>query len=215
MRIVTAGRPRRPGLATVGALAICALTAAGCGTGTSGAPAASPAATGMHHPMASPSHAMARTATVGPDCAMVPATGMGSIHGMSMDPVVTAAGHDPLTSAFAADIRRAGLAGDLDSRHPITVFAPSNSALRTVPHREMSMMRDPMSLARIVKSQVVNGRVTPGELASGMTFRSLAGGQVKGAKMGRVYEVNRAGVLCGNIQTSNATIYVINKLLAG
>jgi hypothetical protein len=49
----------------------------------------------MHHPMASHS-AAAASAAIGPDCAMVPATGMGSLHGMTMEPVVTAASHNPL-----------------------------------------------------------------------------------------------------------------------
>jgi uncharacterized surface protein with fasciclin (FAS1) repeats len=31
--------------------------------------------------------------------------------------------------------------------------------------------------------------------------------------MGSVYEVNGANVICGNIQTANATVYVINKVL--
>jgi uncharacterized surface protein with fasciclin (FAS1) repeats len=31
--------------------------------------------------------------------------------------------------------------------------------------------------------------------------------------MGSVYEVNSARVICGNIQTANATVYVINKVL--
>ena len=28
-----------------------------------------------------------------------------------------------------------------------------------------------------------------------------------------MYEVNTADVICGNIQTANATVYVINKVL--
>ncbi len=31
--------------------------------------------------------------------------------------------------------------------------------------------------------------------------------------MGSVYEVNNADVICGNIQTANATVYIINKVL--
>jgi uncharacterized surface protein with fasciclin (FAS1) repeats len=31
--------------------------------------------------------------------------------------------------------------------------------------------------------------------------------------MGTVYEVNNADVICGNIQTANATVYIINKVL--
>jgi uncharacterized surface protein with fasciclin (FAS1) repeats len=28
-----------------------------------------------------------------------------------------------------------------------------------------------------------------------------------------VYEVNNAGIICGNIHTANATVYIINKVL--
>ena len=31
--------------------------------------------------------------------------------------------------------------------------------------------------------------------------------------MGAVYEVNNADVICGNMHTANATVYVINKVL--
>jgi uncharacterized surface protein with fasciclin (FAS1) repeats len=31
--------------------------------------------------------------------------------------------------------------------------------------------------------------------------------------MGSVYEVNNADVICGNIHTANATVYVISKVL--
>jgi uncharacterized surface protein with fasciclin (FAS1) repeats len=75
------------------------------------------------------------------------------------------------------------------------------------------MMHSTAELAKILKYHIVNGRVTPAELASGMTLKTLEGGSLKGAKMGSVYEVNNADVVCGNIQTANATVYVINKVL--
>jgi uncharacterized surface protein with fasciclin (FAS1) repeats len=42
---------------------------------------------------------------------------------------------------------------------------------------------------------------------------TLEGGTLRPAKMGAVYEVNNADVICGNIHTANATVYVINKVL--
>lgn len=33
------------------------------------------------------------------------------------------------------------------------------------------------------------------------------------SKMGAVYEVNKADVICGNIQTANATVYILNSVL--
>src|SRR5262250_77884 len=165
MRTTGTSRTARRGAITGGVLAsLVALTAAACGSSASSAPAAS-GASPSHHAMAH--HAMAETARFGSDCGMVPATGMGSFHGMSMDPVVTAAAHNPLLT----------------------------------------------TLAKIIKYHVVSGHVTPAQLASGKPLTTLEGGTLKPSKMGAVYEVNTADVICGNIQTANATVYVINKVL--
>jgi len=206
-RAVNASR-RTGALTGVAATAVLALAAAGCGSSSSTATGAA----ASHHPTASHSP-MAENARFGSDCGMVPATGMGSFHGMSMAPVVTAAGHNPLLTSFAADIKAAGLAGDLNSMHTFTVFAPANSAFLKLPAAQMSMMHSTRELAKILKYDIVTGRVTPAELAHGMTLRTLEGGTLKGSRMGSVYEVNNAQVICGNIQTANATVYVINKVL--
>ena len=138
MRTTGTSRTVRPGTVTGGVLAsLVALTAAACGSSTSSAPAAS-GASPSHHAMAH--HAMAETARFGSDCGMIPATGMGSFHGMSMDPVVTAATHNPLLTTLAKDIKTAGLTPDLNSMHAITVFAPANTAFTSLPAADMAMM---------------------------------------------------------------------------
>src|SRR5215831_1278504 len=208
-------RSGRAGTAAAGvAAAVLMLAAAACGSSAASSPP--PAASGgaaASHPVTSPSHAMAEPAAFGPECGMVPAAGMGSFHGMSTDPVVTAAAHNPLLTSFAADVKAAGLTGELDSMRAVTVFAPANSAFSKLSGSEMSMMHSTPELAKILKYHVVSGRVTPAELASGMTLRTLEGDSLKGSKMGSVYEVNGASVVCGNIQTANATVYVISKVL--
>jgi len=186
-----------------------ALTAAACGSST---PSAAPAASPSHHAMAS-HHPMTESAQFGSDCGMVPATGMGSFHAMSMDPVVTAASHNPLLTTLAADVKTAGLTPDLNSMHAITVFAPANTAFAGLPASDMTMMHSTAELAKILKYHVVNGRVTTAELASGKPLTTLEGDTLRPSKMGSVYEVNNADVICGNIQTANATVYIINKVL--
>jgi hypothetical protein len=118
-------RTSRPGLIAGGVISSAlALATAACGSSTpSAAPAAS--ASSSHHAMAS-HHPMAESARFGSDCGMVPTTGMGSFHGMAMDPVVTAASHNPLLTTLAKDIKTTGLAADLNSMHTITVFAPQH-----------------------------------------------------------------------------------------
>ena len=211
MQTTGTSRTARPGTITGGVLAsLVALTAAACGSSASSAPAAS-GASPSHHAMAH--HAMAETARFGSDCGMVPTSGMGSFHGMSMDPVVTAASHNPLLTTLASDIKTAGLTADLNTMHAVTVFAPANTAFSKLPASSMAMMHSQAELAKILKYHVVSGHVTPAQLASGKPLTTLEGGTLKPSKMGAVYEVNTADVICGNIQTANATVYVINKVL--
>jgi uncharacterized surface protein with fasciclin (FAS1) repeats len=185
------------------------LTAAGCGS--SGSASAPSSASPAHHPMAS--HSAAASAAFGPDCGMIPATGMGSMHGMSMDPFVTAASRNPLLTTLAGDVKTAGLSAELNSMHAITVFAPANAAFRSLPTREMNMLHSRAELAKILKYHVVRGHITPAELASGTTLKTLEGGALMPSKMGAVYEVNSADVICGNIATANATVYIVSKVL--
>jgi uncharacterized surface protein with fasciclin (FAS1) repeats len=152
-------------------------------------------------------------ATIGNDCGMIPATGMGSMHGMEMDPVVTAASHNPLITTLAAEITKAGLTSTFDSASGITVFAPDNQAFKNLTAHDMAMMAGQAELGRILKYHVVRGRITPEELASGMTLSTLEGSPLHTAKMGSTYEVNNAAITCGNLHTANATVYIINAVL--
>ena len=200
----------RPGILAGGIITgVLALTATACSSSSS-APAA--AASPSHHAMAS-HHAVADTAVFGSDCGMVPATGMGSLHSMGMDPVVTAASHNPLLTTLANDIKATGLTADLNSMHAVTVFAPANTAFTRAPASAMTMMHSKTELTKILKYHVVSGSITPAQLASGKPLTTLEGSTLKPSKMGAVYEVNTASIICGNIHTANATVYVINKVL--
>ena len=207
-----AGRSTRIHTLALGAL-VSGLALAATACGSSGSPAAS--GSGSSHPMASHSHPMTHAASsvFGSDCGMIPATGMGSLHGMGMDPVVTATTHNPLLSDLSRAINGAGLASSLDAMHMLTVFAPADSAFSKLSGSAMTMMHSRAELTKILKYHVVSGRVTPAELASGKPLTTLEGSTLKPSKMGAVYEVNSADVICGGIRTANATVYIINKVL--
>jgi uncharacterized surface protein with fasciclin (FAS1) repeats len=214
MRVNFIDRPGRAAFITASAAgAVLALVAAGCGSSTPSGHSGTSASATSPHAMHSHSRAMAETAAFGPDCSMVPSSGMGSFHGMSMDPVVTAARHNPLLTTFAADVTMAGLTGDLNGMHAVTVFAPANSAFSGMASSDMTMLHNHAELVKILKYHIVRGRVTPRELASGMTLKTLEGDTLKASKMGSVYEINNAHITCGNIQTANATIYIVSKVL--
>ena len=74
----------------------------------------------------------------------------------------------------------------------------------------MSRKRD---LARVLRYLVVSGRVSPADFAAGRIFTTLARHSLVVFLHGTTYKVNTAKVLCGNIRTSYATIYILDKVL--
>jgi len=218
MRATDTGRPCLGHAALAMITVAVALTATACASTASSTSAAPPSAsaTAATTPQAaaSPSESMAETAgTIGTDCGMIPAAGMGSMHAMAMDPVVTAASHNPLITTLAAEIMKADLTATLNSAKSITVFAPDNQAFKNLTAHDMAMMSGMTELAKVLKYHVVTGRITPAELAHGMTLTTVEGSQLKTSRMGSVYEVNNANVTCGNLHTANATVYIINTVL--
>src|SRR5580700_2633975 len=196
-------------LATCGLAAGLALTAAACSSSSASSPAASSAASS-----AGASSGTTTTSDFGPGCASVPKSGAGSFTGMSTAPVATAASANPVLSTLVTAVKKAGLVDTLNSASGITVFAPDNAAFAKIPAATLnSVLSNKAELTKILTYHVVAGRVTPAELASGKTLKTLEGGTVAPALMGSTYTVNGASVVCGNVQTANATVYIIGSVL--
>jgi uncharacterized surface protein with fasciclin (FAS1) repeats len=150
----------------------------------------------------------------GSGCASVPKTGAGSFTGMSTAPVATAASANPLLSTLVTAVEKAGLVDTLNSASGITVFAPDNAAFAKIPAATLSkVLADKAELTKILTYHVVAGRYTPAQLAAGTPLKTLEGATVSPSMMGGTYEVNSADVVCGNVQTANATVYIINTVL--
>jgi uncharacterized surface protein with fasciclin (FAS1) repeats len=133
---------------------------------------------------------------------------------MARVPVVTAASHNPLLTdlAHAADV--AGLASTLNSASAVTLFAPDNSAFKALGKGNYkTLMANRADLAEVLKYHVVKGRVTPAELAARKPLPTLAGLPVHPVKSRNVYKVNGVRVICGNLHTANATIYIVDEVL--
>jgi uncharacterized surface protein with fasciclin (FAS1) repeats len=196
-------------LATSGLAACLALTAAACSSSPSSSSAASPASSAP-----ASSGATTTTSDFGPGCASVPKTGAGSFTGMSTAPVATAASANPVLSTLVTAVKKAGLVDTLNSASGITVFAPDNAAFAKIPAATLSkVLSDKAELTKILTYHVVAGRYTPTQLAAGTPLKTLEGGTVTPALMGSTYQVNSADVVCGNVQTANATVYIINTVL--
>jgi uncharacterized surface protein with fasciclin (FAS1) repeats len=97
--------------------------------------------------------------------------------------------------------------------HPLTLVAPSNTAFSHVPRTTITMLRSKAGLKKILRYHVVAAPISPAQMASGVSASTLEGSALRFSRTGSVYRVNGATVLCGNIRTANATIYIINKVL--
>jgi len=196
-------------LAASGLAACLALTAAACSSSPSASSAASPAASS-----AGASSGATTASDFGPGCASVPKGGAGSFTGMSTAPVATAASANPLLSTLVTAVKKAGLVDTLNAASGITVFAPDNAAFAKLPAATLaSVLSNKAELTKILTYHVVSGRTTPAQLAAGTPLKTLEGATVAPALMGSTYEVNSASVVCGNVQTANATVYIINTVL--
>jgi uncharacterized surface protein with fasciclin (FAS1) repeats len=217
-------KPRLIGVATA-ALSVGLAAAACSSTGNSASSAAAHSHTASPHTSSMPSHTAASgspaaastggtTATIGAGCAKLPSSGMGSVHGMASEPVATAISHNPQLTGFSKAIGAAGLTHTLNSAKTITVFAPDNAALTALGNGNVkTLMGNRADLTKVIQYHVVTLPVTPASLAAAKPLTTQLGLPVHPAKSGDKYEVNNAAVVCGNIPTSNATLYIVNKVL--
>jgi uncharacterized surface protein with fasciclin (FAS1) repeats len=190
-------------LRRTGGLAAAALTLslglAACG-GEEEPTTGSDSTTQSEEPTQEQSDAMAEDAsakTYGAGCAQVPTDGAGSFNGMATAPVASAASANPLLKTLVAAVTEAGLVEPLNSAPKLTVFAPADPAFQAIPKKDMqAVMSDKQMLGSILKHHVVGEQLT-----------------INGSGEMATIGDEKAQVLCGNIQTANATVYVIDTVL--
>ena len=197
-----------------------ALGAAACSSGSSTSSAASAPSSASSPMKSSSASSMPSGSSVspmsdfGPACGAVPKTGAGSFTGMATAPVATAASNNPVLSTLVTAVKKAGLVDTLNSAKGITVFAPANSAFAKLPSSTLDkVLADKAELTKILTYHVASGRITPQQLASGQAVKTLEGATVKPSMTSGSYTVNGASVVCGNVQTANATVYIIGSVL--
>jgi uncharacterized surface protein with fasciclin (FAS1) repeats len=175
-------------------------------------PAAAPATT-MASAMPSAS-AMDSMTNFGAGCAAVPtdSSNPGSFDAMSQVPVATAASGNPLLSTLVTAVKQAGLVDTLNTAPALTVFAPTNDAFKKIPAADLkAVLADKKTLTSILTYHVVEGKLTPADLAG--THKTIQGDEIKVEGSGTDFKVNDASVICGNVQTANATVYIIDSVL--
>ncbi|GAA4609736.1 putative surface protein with fasciclin (FAS1) repeats [Actinoplanes octamycinicus] len=152
----------------------------------------------------------------GPGCAAVPTdpANAGSFEAMGKVPVATAASGNPLLSTLVTAVKKAGLVDSLNSADGITVFAPTNDAFAKIPKATLDkVLADKKTLTSILTYHVVPGKLTPADLAG--THKTLQGQDLTVTGSGEAFKVgtDSASVVCGNVQTANANVYIIDSVL--
>jgi uncharacterized surface protein with fasciclin (FAS1) repeats len=132
---------------------------------------------------------------------------------MASEPVGTALAANTDLSSLAKAVEAAGLTETLNSAKDITVFAPTNEAFDKVPKETLDkLMADKEQLTKVLQNHVVEGRKAPADLTTA-PLTTLGGGTLTVTGSGENLTVGDAKVLCGNLQTSNATVYLIDSVL--
>jgi uncharacterized surface protein with fasciclin (FAS1) repeats len=159
---------------------------------------------------------------VGPGCAayadQVP-DGAGSVQGMAQDPVAVAAGNNPilktLTAAVSGKVNPKVDLVDTLNGGEFTVFAPVDDAFAKIPAETLKSLSKPANaeaLTGILTYHVVPGQLTPDEVA-GKTLTTVQGEQLEISGSGDDLKAQDAAVICGGVQTANATVYLIDAVM--
>jgi uncharacterized surface protein with fasciclin (FAS1) repeats len=206
-------------LTAITAATLFAFSMAACGDNAedtgSAAPATATTTATTEAPSPSASAPMDMMTTFGAGCSAVPTdpSNKGSFEAMAQVPVATAASGNPLLSTLVAAVTKAGLGDSLNSAKDVTVFAPTNDAFKKIPAATLKqVLADKKTLTSILTLHVVPQKLSPADVAG--THKTLQGGEITVAGSGTDFKVNgNSSVVCGNVQTSNATVYIVDTVL--
>lgn len=160
----------------------------------------------------------------GPACGQVPTSGEGSVTGMVDDPVGTAASNNPLLKTLTKAATAADLVPTLNKADAkYTVFAPADPAFEKVPPQTLQTLLKPenkQKLADLLTYHVVPQRLDKEGATQMGSLTPVGGGGAKLEVKGEGENMtvtdgagNTAKVLCGNVPTANATVFVIDSVL--
>ena len=162
--------------------------------------------------------ASAADQTFGEGCAAVPTDGAGSFDGMVMDPVATAASNNPLLSTLVTAVGEADLVGTLNDAPDLTVFAPVNDAFAAIPEADLNgILADKALLTKILTHHVIGGQLDPAAVVGEQETLNKDTLTVEGDETGMTVTDGAvtANVICGNVPTATATVYIIDAVMAG
>ncbi|WP_231443731.1 fasciclin domain-containing protein [Brevibacterium zhoupengii] len=170
-------------------------------------------------PEESADSAMADSNLVGPGCAAYAEAnpdGGGSVEGMAQDPVATAASNNPmlktLTKAVSGKLNPDVDLVDTLNGDEFTVIAPIDDAFADVPKDDLdALAKDSDMLTKVLTYHVIPGQLSPDEIAG--EHETVEGSKVKISGEGEDMKFDDAGLVCGGVQTANATVYMVDAVM--
>ncbi|MCB0951097.1 MAG: fasciclin domain-containing protein [Mycobacterium sp.] len=218
----------RKSVATAGIAAVAIFGAAACSSeeaesnvssATSAAESVVESVTGTSEAPTTSAMADPAANLIGTGCAayaeQVP-EGPGSVAGMAKDPVTVAASNNPmlstLTSALSGQLNPDVNLVDTLNGGEFTVFAPTDDAFAKIDAATLETLKtDSDLLTSILTYHVVPGQAAPDQVAG--EHETVQGATLNVTGEGDELKVNDAGLVCGGVQTANATVYMIDTVL--
>jgi len=131
------------------------------------------------------------------------------LRAMAVKPVGTAIAENPNLSLLGAALKRANALKSLDRAPALTLFAPTNKAFERLPAAERS---DQKTMMHILEKHIVTWRLSPDQLPGKHATLGRTELNVQ-KKAGSVAIDGVATVMCSNVQTKNAVVYIIDAVL--
>ena len=224
-------RTRTTTMATVAALSLALAACGGDDAATTGSDSATSGSTTEEmtsepmtsedmasEGMASESASALSMQPTGPACDQIASDGEGSSAGMADDPVATAASNNPLLSTLVTAVGEAGLVETLNGLENATVFAPINSAFEAFSEEELDALLADTDQLTTVLTLHVNGEQSYDleALGANSPITTVAGGELEvdaDAMTVTSPDGTEANIVCGNVQTANATVHLIDTVL--
>jgi uncharacterized surface protein with fasciclin (FAS1) repeats len=111
-------------------------------------------------------------------------------------------------------VKQAGLAGALQGKGPLTVFAPTDAAFAKVPKSTLAALaKDKAKLRAVLLYHVAKGKLTAAKVLKLRSIKTLNGQSLKVRVNHGTVTVGGARVVKANIGASNGVIHVINQVL--
>lgn len=127
--------------------------------------------------------------------------------------ITDTAARTPQLSTLTRLIQQAGLAETLRAAGPMTVFAPSDEAFKSVPAKTLAdLAADKELLKSVLTYHVLAGKVMSADVKNG-TVKTVQGANVAVAKAGSFVTVEDALVTQADVPATNGVIHIIDKVL--